>query len=316
MLHLTVKYTERIDKYIANNSNISRNDIKELIAQKVVWVDGILVNKPKFVVSVGQNIEIQKVLDKEIHVQPEKMDLNIIYDDEYISVINKPSGLVVHPSPGHTSGTLVNGLLYHFKNNLSNENGLLRPGIVHRIDKDTSGLLIIAKNNLVHQLLSEKFAKHQINRKYLAICDGIIEDKKLLLNLPIGRSNIDRQRMTITNINSKPAITHITMIKSFYIDYLPKTLVKCELETGRTHQIRVHLKHIGNPVYGDPLYGKSVDDKGQRLHAYKLEFEHPITKKYLEFYSKPDSKFDVANLDFDEFIKIYEAKKGQNEEVL
>ncbi|TDV24499.1 ribosomal large subunit pseudouridine synthase D [Mycoplasmopsis mustelae] len=312
MIYLIVEYQERIDKYIANNSEISRNDIKELIDQRVVYVDGVLVNKSKFMVREGQHIKILKVLDKTLHVEPEEMQLDIVYDDEYLSVINKPSGLVVHPSPGHISGTLVNGLLYHFKNNLSDKNGLLRPGIVHRIDKDTSGLLIIAKNNQIHQLLSEKFVTHQINRKYLAICDGIIENKKMLLNLPIGRSNIDRQKMTITNINSKPAITHINLLKTFYIDSMPKSLVQCELETGRTHQIRVHLKYIGNPVYGDPVYGKAIDDNGQRLHAYKLEFEHPITKQYLEFYSKPGDKFRVAEFNFEKFIQEHETK-GNND---
>nr|WP_318033144.1 RluA family pseudouridine synthase [Mycoplasmopsis cynos] len=267
MIELIVKYPERVDKYIANNSDITRNDIKLLIQEGAVFVDGIKVNKPKFEVKENQLIKVIKVIDKEINIIPENIELNIIYDDEYLCIIDKPSGLVVHPSPGHTSKTLVNGLLYHFKNNLSNENGLLRPGIVHRIDKDTSGLLIIAKNNLVHNKLAEMFATHNVNRKYLAICDGILEDKKLRLNLPIGRSVKDRQKMTITNINSKPAITNVTLLKSFYLNNQPKSLVKCELETGRTHQIRVHLKYIKNPVYGDPLYNKEVDNFGQRLHV-------------------------------------------------
>ncbi|SYV96746.1 Pseudouridine synthase [Mycoplasmopsis edwardii] len=302
-MEIVVKYKERIDKYISNNSEISRNDIKLLIEEGAVFVDDIKVNKPKFEVHEGQFIKVIKLIDKEIHVEPEKMDLNIIYDDEYLCIIDKPSGLVVHPSPGHASGTLVNGLLYHFKNNLSNENGLLRPGIVHRIDKDTSGLLVIAKNNQVHNLLAMKFAEHDINRKYLAIADGILEDKKMRLNLPIGRSQQDRQKMTVTNLNSKNAITNVTLLKSFYIDNKPKSLIKCELETGRTHQIRVHMKYIGNPIYGDPMYNKNVDEFGQRLHAYKLEFEHPITGKYLEFYSKPPVEFEVSEFDFDEFLK-------------
>ncbi|WP_322901393.1 RluA family pseudouridine synthase [Mycoplasmopsis felis] len=304
MLELKVQYTERIDKYISNHSEISRNDIKQLIEERVVLVDDVLVNKPKFTVREGQIIKVLQVLNKEIKIEPEKMDLDIIYDDEYLCVIHKPSGMVVHPAAGHTNNTLANGLLYHFKNNLSDKNGLLRPGIVHRIDKDTSGLLVIAKNNQVHQLLSEKFSTHDINRKYLAICDGIIEDKKLLLNLPIGRSTSDRQIMTVTNINSKKAITHVTLLDTFYINNEPKSLVKCELETGRTHQIRVHLKYIGNPVYGDPMYGKKVDEFGQRLHAYMLEFEHPITRESLKFYCKPPKEFDVFNnFNFDEFIK-------------
>ncbi|WP_322941588.1 RluA family pseudouridine synthase [Mycoplasmopsis canis] len=303
MIELVVKYPERVDKYIANNSDITRNDIKLLIQEGAVFVDGIKVNKPKFEVKENQLIKVIKVIDKEINIIPENIELNIIYDDEYLCIIDKPSGLVVHPSPGHTSKTLVNGLLYHFKNNLSNENGLLRPGIVHRIDKDTSGLLIIAKNNLVHNKLAEMFATHNVNRKYLAICDGILEDKKLRLNLPIGRSVKDRQKMTITNINSKPAITNVTLLKSFYLNNQPKSLVKCELETGRTHQIRVHLKYIKNPVYGDPLYNKEVDNFGQRLHAYKLEFFHPITSQAMSFYSMPPKEFEIADFDYDEFLK-------------
>ncbi|MBN4083775.1 RluA family pseudouridine synthase [Mycoplasma sp. CSL10137] len=303
MIELKVEYKERIDKYISNNTNISRNDIKILIDEHAILVDDVAINKPKFVVREDQVIKIMKVIDKEINIEPEQMELDIVYDDEYISVIDKPSGLVVHPSPGHPNGTLVNGLLYHFKNNLSNESGVLRPGIVHRIDKDTSGLLIIAKNNQVHQLLAEKFANHEINRKYIAICDGIIENKKLKLDLPIGRSANDRQKMAITNTNSKHAITWVEKLSTFYIDKMPKTLVKCELETGRTHQIRVHLKYIGNPIYGDPVYGKKVDDFGQRLHAYKLEFMHPITQKKIELFSKTPKEFNASSFDFDEFLK-------------
>ncbi|MCU9936900.1 RluA family pseudouridine synthase [Mycoplasmopsis cynos] len=302
MIELIVKYPERVDKYIANNSDITRNDIKLLIQEGAVFVDGIKVNKPKFEVKENQLIKVIKVIDKEINIIPENIELNIIYDDEYLCIIDKPSGLVVHPSPGHTSKTLVNGLLYHFKNNLSNENYLLKYRIVHRIDKDTSGLLIIAKNNLVHNKLAEMFATHNVNRKYLAICDGILEDKKLRLNLPIGRSVKDRQKMTITNINSKPAITNVTLLKSFYLNNQPKSLVKCELETGRTHQIRVHLKYIKNPVYGDPLYNKEVDNF-ERLHAYKLEFFHPITNQAMSFYSTPPKEFEIADFDYDEFLK-------------
>lgn len=303
MIELVVEYKERIDKYISNNSKISRRDIKALIQEGLVFVDQMKVLKPKFEVREGQQIKIIKLIDRVVDIKPEKMDLKIIYDDQYLSVIEKPSGLVVHPSPGHDSGTLVNGLLYHFKNNLSNENGLLRPGIVHRIDKDTSGLLLIAKTNEVHRILSEKFAQHQVNRKYIAICDGILEDKRLRLNLPIGRHHADRQKHTVTNINSKAAITNVTLLKSFYLDNKPKSLVKCELETGRTHQIRVHLQYIGNPIYGDPMYNKKISEFGQYLHAYNLEFEHPITKKEMKFYSFPPSEFNLAEYNYEEFIK-------------
>ncbi|WP_025755427.1 RluA family pseudouridine synthase [Mycoplasmopsis cricetuli] len=300
MISLEVKYKERIDKYISNNSQITRNDIKALIEQRAVFVNGTNVIKPKYIVREGQLIEIVKLLDKEIKIHPQKIDLNIVYEDEYLFVIDKPSGLIVHPAPGHYDNTLVNGLLYHFKNNLSNENGLLRPGIVHRIDKDTSGLLIIAKNNEIHKLLAEDFKKHQINREYLAIIDGILEDKKIKLDLPIGRDLKNRQMMTITNNNSKPAITYVENLKTFYIDKLPKSLVKCSLETGRTHQIRVHLAYIKNPVYGDPVYGKKVDDFNQRLHAYKLSFIHPINKQKIILYSKIPKQFEICNFNFEQ----------------
>ncbi|WP_426461358.1 RluA family pseudouridine synthase [Mycoplasma hafezii] len=303
MIQLEVKYQDRIDKYIANNTEISRNDIKQLIDENVVSVDGMIVNKPKFQVREGQIITIEKVIDKEIHIEPQEMELKIVYEDDYLCVIDKPSGLIVHPAPGHHEGTLVNGLLYHFKNNLSNENGLLRPGIVHRIDKDTSGLLIVAKTNEAHKLLADMFFNHDVHRSYIAICDGVLQDKKLKLDLPIGRSTKDRQKMTVTNQNSKHAITYVTLLKTFYLDNKPKSLVQCELETGRTHQIRVHLAYIKNPIYGDPIYNKPVDEYGQRLHAYKLTFIHPVTKERITLYSKLPEDFSVANFDFDEFIK-------------
>ncbi|VEU74522.1 ribosomal large subunit pseudouridine synthase D [Mycoplasmopsis citelli] len=298
MIALKVQYKERIDKYISDHSDISRNDIKALIEQRAVYVNGNNVIKPKYIVREGQDIKIVKLLDKEIHLEPQKMDIDIVYEDEHLFVINKPSGLIVHPAPGHVNQTLVNGLLYHFKNNLSNENGLLRPGIVHRIDKDTSGLLIIAKNNHIHKLLSDHFKNHDISREYVAIVDGILEDKRLKLDLPIGRNVKNRQIMAVTNQNSKNAITHVETLTSFYIDNFPKTLVKCKLETGRTHQIRVHLSYIKNPVYGDPIYGKKVDDFNQRLHAYKLSFTHPITSEQIVLYAKPPKEFDVADFDF------------------
>ncbi|WP_406613996.1 RluA family pseudouridine synthase [Mycoplasma corogypsi] len=302
MIELKVEYKERIDKYISANTEISRNDARLLIEENAVYVNGKVVMKPKFIVQEGQKIFIERVIDKEVNIEPEEMELNILYEDEHLCVLDKPSGQIVHPAPGHYSGTLVNGLLYHFKNNLSNENGLLRPGIVHRIDKDTSGLLIIAKNNEVHKLLAEMFAKHDVKRSYVAICDGVIEHSLLKLNLPIGRSVKDRQKMTVTNQNSKEAITYVHMLKTFYLDHLPKSLVKCELETGRTHQIRVHLEYIGNPIYGDPIYNKAVDEFGQRLHAYKIDFVHPITKERIILTSKPPKYFDVADYNFDELL--------------
>ncbi|CAC13471.1 RIBOSOMAL LARGE SUBUNIT PSEUDOURIDINE SYNTHASE D (PSEUDOURIDYLATE SYNTHASE) (URACIL HYDROLYASE) [Mycoplasmopsis pulmonis] len=282
MLKMTSKYSERIDKYISDNSAISRNDIKSLILEKAVFVNGKVIQKPNFILKPDAEIEVIKVIDKTIDLKPEKMDLDIVYEDEHLIVINKPSGLVVHPAPGHYSQTLVNGLIYHFKN-LSNENGLLRPGIVHRIDKDTSGLLIIAKTNQVHQLLAKMLKNHEIKRSYIAIVEGFFENKIVHLNLPIGRSQKDRKKMEITNNNSKNAITHVYLIKQFYYEKQPLSLVECQLETGRTHQIRVHLNYFKHPVWNDPLYGKSFSDYGQYLHAYKLFFVHPITNQELTF---------------------------------
>ncbi|EFF41205.1 RluA family pseudouridine synthase [Mycoplasmopsis alligatoris] len=302
MIKLEVTYKERIDKYISNNSEISRNDIKSLIEQKAVLVNDIVVNKPKFSVNEGQVITILKLIDKEIKIEAQNIDLDIAYEDEYLLVLKKPSGMVVHPAPGHHENTLVNALLYHFKNNLSNENGLLRPGIVHRIDKDTSGLLLIAKNNEVHKILAEGFATKTINRKYVAICDGILKSPKLKLDLPIGRDIKNRQLMAITNANSKSAVTHLELLKSFYYENQPKSLVKATLETGRTHQIRVHCAYIKNPVFGDPVYGRKVDDFNQRLHAYKLEFNHPITNKKIVIYSAPPAEFGICDYDFQDFI--------------
>lgn len=302
MKELEVLYKERIDKYISNNSDISRNDIKSLIEQKAVFVNDAVVLKTKFTVFPGQKIKIIKLIDKEINIKPQNIPLNIVYEDDYLFVIRKPSGLVVHPAPGHYENTLVNGLIYHFKNNLSNENGLLRPGIVHRIDKDTSGLLIIAKTNQVHQLLAKDFSSKKIKRNYLAICDGLLSSNKVKIDLPIGRNVKNRQLMTVTNNNSKNAVTHLEQLATFYYNEMPKTLVKCSLETGRTHQIRVHCNYIKNPIFGDSTYGKKIDEFNQRLHAYRLEFNHPITQKKIILYDMPPSEFNIANFNFQTFI--------------
>ncbi|VEU61116.1 pseudouridylate synthase [Mycoplasmopsis bovigenitalium] len=302
MLKLDVNYKERIDKYISDNSEISRNDAKQLILQGAVFLNNnsIPVNKPNYIVQEGWNITITKLIEKETNIVPTKMDLNIIYEDEDIVILDKPTNLVVHPAPGHYEDTLVNGLLHHFKA-LSNENGLLRPGIVHRIDKDTSGLLIIAKNNETHIKLAEMLKKHEIKRSYIAICDGLVENKITKINLPINRHVNDRKKMTV-NKDGKESITTVYLLKHFYIDKQPKSLVKCELQTGRTHQIRVHLKYIGHPVYGDSVYNKKVDEFNQRLHAYKLEFIHPNTQQNIKVFAAIPSEFNVADFDF-ELIK-------------
>ncbi|WP_427902970.1 RluA family pseudouridine synthase [Metamycoplasma alkalescens] len=292
MLKLIVNYAERIDKYIANNSSITRNDIQQLIQEGAVFVNQIKINKNKYIVKEKDEIEIIRVIDKQINVEEQKIPLEIIYENDDYLVLNKPSGLVVHPAPGHKSNTLVNGLMYHFKNNLSNVNGLLRMGVVHRIDKDTSGLLIIAKNNETHNYFASLLKNHQINRTYLAIVDKKIPNKKLHIDLPIGRDAKNRQKYAVTEQNSKNAFTIIEVLDYLNINNQEKTLVKCNLKTGRTHQIRVHLNYIGHPVYGDPIYNKKVDEFNQRLHAVsldfidnkgnKMHFEAPIPKIMLD----------------------------------
>lgn len=272
MLKLIVNYSERIDKYITNNSSITRNDIQELIKEGAVFVNGTKINKNKFVVKENDEIKVIKVIDKQINVEEQKIELDIIYENEDYLVINKPSGLVVHPAPGHRDNTLVNSLIYHFKNNLSNVNGLLRMGVVHRIDKDTSGLLIIAKNNSTHNYFASLLKEHKIDRTYLAIVDGKIANKKMHIDLPIGRDIKNRQKYAVTEQNSKNAYTMVEVIKYLKIDNKDKTLVKCNLKTGRTHQIRVHLNYIKHPVYGDQIYNKKVDEFNQRLHAVSLDF--------------------------------------------
>ncbi|TPE57341.1 RluA family pseudouridine synthase [[Mycoplasma] falconis] len=279
MLKLIAKYTERIDKYIANNSEITRNDIQALIEEGAVFVNGIKVNKNKFVVNENDEIEVVKLIDKQTDVKEENIDLDIVYEcDDYL-IINKPSGMVVHPAPGHHQGTLVNALMYHFKNNLSNVNGLLRMGVVHRIDKDTSGLLIIAKNNKTHNYFVSLLKNHDIKRTYYAIVDGIVANKHINIDLPIGRDPKNRQKFAVTEENSKNAFTSVEVIKYLKVNNKDKTLVKCNLKTGRTHQIRVHMNYIKHPVYGDPIYNKQVDDFNQRLHAKELSFIDPNGKE-------------------------------------
>ena len=278
----------RIDKYIAENSDFSRSDIKKLIEGGAIFCNDIAVRKANFKVRDGAKVLITAIIQKEIHAKPESIEIDIIYEDEDIIIINKKSGMVVHPAPGHPGGTLVNALLHHFKN-LSDINGDIRPGIVHRIDKDTSGLLVVAKNNDAHRFLASEIKEHKVERIYLAWTEGRIENKVIHLNLPIGRDTKHRQRMAVQHNHSKEAKTHVYVEKVLE----NKTLVKCELETGRTHQIRVHLAYIKHAIIGDPIYGKKIDDFGQRLHAYKLKLVHPTTKKIMEFKAPVPKEFDI-----------------------
>lgn len=269
---------DRVDRYIAEHSDFSRSDIKKLIENHAVFVDGIAVRKPNFTVRKGNEILVTDVIQKEIKAIPEDIPINIVYEDDDLVVINKETGMVVHPAPGHHTGTLVNALLFHFKD-LSDINGQVRPGIVHRIDKDTSGLLVVAKNNETHRKLAADLQEHDIKRTYLAWVEGRVQNDITHINVPIGRDPKQRQKMAVTTENSKNAITHVFVEKV----YEKVTLVRCELETGRTHQIRVHLAYIKHPVLNDPLYGKGRDHFGQYLHAYKLEFKHPRTGKLMMF---------------------------------
>ncbi|MGL5205382.1 MAG: RluA family pseudouridine synthase, partial [Metamycoplasmataceae bacterium] len=265
----------RIDKFIADNTDFSRNEVKEIIDTYGVYVDGILIRKPKFIINEGATITIKEKPQNEIIMIAQDIPIEIVFEDEHIIIINKKSGMVVHPAPGNKDGTLVNALLFHFKD-LSDLNGPIRPGIVHRIDKHTSGLILIAKTNASHKYFAELIKEHKINRYYKALVVGKILNDVIHINVPIGRNVNDRQKMMVTKQNSKNAITHVYPEK-IYPNY---TLVRCELETGRTHQIRVHLKHINFPVVGDPVYGKSLDSFNQRLHAYKLSFIH-ITGEFI-----------------------------------
>jgi 23S rRNA pseudouridine1911/1915/1917 synthase len=274
------QHLERIDKMLSSvNEEWSRSQVQQWIKDGMVTVNGQAV-KGNYKVKEGDTITVQVPEPEPLDVLPEKMDLDIYYEDADVLVVNKPRGMVVHPAPGHVSGTLVNGLLYHCKD-LSGINGVMRPGIVHRIDKDTSGLLMVAKNDLAHESLVNQLVEKTVTRRYKAIVHGVIGHDKGTIDAPIGRDKTDRQSMTVTEENSKHAVTHFQVLERFR-DF---TYIECQLETGRTHQIRVHMKYIGYPLAGDPKYGpkKTLPIDGQALHAGILGFTHPRTGEYLEF---------------------------------
>ena len=268
----------RIDKYLANILDYSREYIGKLIDSKLVLVNEKVV-KASYKVSLNDEIVIHdEEMKIETNILPVKMDLDIVYEDEYLMVINKPSGLVVHPGNGNYNNTLVNGLMY-YTNSLSDVGGNVRPGIVHRIDKDTSGLLLIAKTNQVHELLAADFKNKRIKREYIALLNGVFKGGSATIDAPIGRDKFNRERMAVLE-GGKNAVTHMKVIKR----YDKYTLVSCILETGRTHQIRVHMAYIGYPIFNDPVYSKKeATSFGQFLHSYKMNFVHPITKKEMEF---------------------------------
>lgn len=282
---------ERIDKVISNEQeDTSRSQVQQWIKEQRVKVNGELV-KANYKCTDGDEIVIEIPEPEKLEVVPEPMDLDIVYEDQDLLVVNKPRGMVVHPAPGHLKGTLVNGLMAHC-NDLSGINGVLRPGVVHRIDKDTSGLLVIAKNDLAHKHLGQQMKDKTTTRKYEAIVHGVIPHNKGTVDAPIGRDVHDRQKMAVTDKNSKDAVTHFNVIER----YGQFTFVECILETGRTHQIRVHMNYIDYPVAGDPKYGpkKSLPIAGQALHAKTLGFVHPRTEEEMQFTSELPE--DMSNL--------------------
>lgn len=284
---------DRIDKFLAQKLDKSRSLVQKLIKDELVLVNGEVV-KTNYSVADGDEIDVKQldVVDN-TNIIPQPMDLDIVYEDDDLLVINKPSGLVVHPAPGHYKDTLVNGLLA-YSNKLSDINGEFRPGIVHRIDKDTSGLLVICKNNETHEALANQLSDKTLFRQYLAIVHGEIEEDEGEIIAPIGRDPRDRVKMAVLAKNSKEAQTNFKVLERY--DHY--TLVSCNLLTGRTHQIRVHFDFINYPLVGDSLYGikPTIDTKGQALHAYKLGFIHPRSGEYMEFEAKPPQEFvDTLN---------------------
>ena len=268
----------RLDNYLASILGVSRSQVSKMIKAHEVLVNGKEV-KPGFLLKEDDKIIVNHVIEDEL--KPEKMNLDIVYEDDDVIVINKANGVVVHPGAGNHSGTLVNGLLYHTK--LSDLNGDVRPGIVHRIDAYTTGLLMIAKNNKAHEFLARELAEKKTYRKYIALVWGVIKNDTGEIDAPIGRSTHDRKKMAV-RADGKEAITHFRVLKR----YDNATLIELKLETGRTHQIRVHMDYIGHPIVNDPVYGnrKLFDNSGQCLHAKELGFIHPKTLKYMQFDSE------------------------------
>lgn len=275
----------RIDKYLASVTDYSRETITKMIEESYILVNNKVI-KPSYKVKENDSILIKDGFVKEMNLEATKMDIDIVYEDEYLMVINKPSGLVVHPGAGNFNNTLVNGLLYYNKTLSKGED--FRPGVVHRLDKDTSGLMLVAKDDKAHEILAEDFKNKRIHREYIALLDGVFPQEKAIVDAPIGRSKEFFDKMEVRS-DGKKAITNIEVLKK-YKDY---TLVKLVLETGRTHQIRVHLSYIGYPVHNDPVYsGKKCTEFGQFLHSACLKFKHPITGEILEFEAKLPEEFE------------------------
>lgn len=281
----------RIDVFIAENmESLSRSGAQRLIEDGHIRLNGAAV-KANYKLRERDIIDIEIPEAKAVEILPEKISLDILYEDKDVIVINKPQGMVVHPAPGHMTGTLVNALLYHCGDELSGINGEKRPGIVHRIDKDTSGVLMIAKNDVAHQALAEQLAEHSITRKYNAIVFNGFQEEEGTVDQPIGRNPLDRKKMSVTQKHSRSAVTHYRVLERMG----NFTLIEAQLETGRTHQIRVHMTFIGHPLLGDMVYGPKKQPfhlDGQALHARVLGFVHPTTKQYMEFEAPLPENFE------------------------
>ena len=280
---------QRVDNYLIEILGFSRSKIQKMLKSDSIKVNGTSV-KNSYQLKEKDEITVGEYLQDEMNVNPEKMDLDIVYEDDDIIIINKANGIVVHPAVGNNKGTLVNGLMYH-SNELSTLNGQFRPGIVHRIDAYTTGLLMVAKNDKAHELLSKQLEQKTTHRKYWALVWGVINNDTGTIDAPIGRDSKDRKKMAVTSNNSKEAITHFKVLER----YKETTLIELQLETGRTHQIRVHMNYIGYPIVNDPVYGrrKIIDATGQCLHAKELGFIHPRTGEKMEFSSEIPSSFST-----------------------
>jgi 23S rRNA pseudouridine1911/1915/1917 synthase len=282
----------RIDTWLSDKiEGFSRTYMQKLINSKLVLVNDNPV-KANYKLKLGDEVSVTIPEKKELDIVPENIDLNIIYEDSFILIINKPKGMVVHPAAGNYSGTLVNALINYCGKNLSDIGGTIRPGIVHRLDKDTSGILVVAKNNEVHKTLTNSFKLHNVKRVYISLVKGVIKENTGKIVLPIGRHPVNRKKMAVDRKNGREAITHFNVLERFD----KTTYVELRLETGRTHQIRVHMSYIGHPIVGDQVYGGqnkncSYGIKGQALHAKSLGFNHPVTGEYMEFEAEPPDDF-------------------------